>query len=395
MKPLLSIVFPTRNRSQYLIDSVRLTLREIADCEVIIADNSDDDALGRELNNQFDDNRIIYSHSPEILSVVDNFERAVDLAEGKFLIFLGDDDSIGPGLVDIASWADSNGIDAVISYREQFLCSYYWPGIKSKYFGDQYAGNVFVSEFTGAAYPLDAIASLKKVAANPSGGLGAMPRAYHGLVSRVLVEKIRNKYGSLFGGVSPDIYSATLIADMATKSFVVDFPFVIPGASPSSTAGQGALRSDRGDLKTVEHITRFGTDFNWDMRLPAFYSPHTVWPYSLLKAIERVKRDDVIFSFANVYAQCLAKDRKYTKKIIAAIDATFAGMNKVLVYLTILGHVAKIFATLAVKIARRLANPRAGGSATKYSGCSTISKAYEKVTEHVRENKIQLVLDKV
>ena len=147
MKPLISIVFPTRNRSQYLIDSVRLTLSEIADCEVIIADNSDNDSLGRELEANFQDERIKYTYSSEVLSVADNFERTLDFAEGRFLLFLGDDDSIGPGLVDVASWADSNRIDAVISYRQQFLCSYYWPGVKSKYFGDQYAGNVFVSNF--------------------------------------------------------------------------------------------------------------------------------------------------------------------------------------------------------------------------------------------------------
>jgi len=395
MKPLISIVFPTRNRSQYLIDSVRLALSEIADCEIIIADNSDNDSLGRELETNFQDARIKYTYSSEVLSVVDNFERTLDFAEGRFLLFLGDDDSIGPGLVDVASWADSNGIDAVISYRQQFLCSYYWPGVKSKYFGDQYAGNVFVSKFSGKAFPLDAISSLKDVAANPSGGLGALPRAYHGLVSRELVEKIRQKYGSLFGGVSPDIYSAALIADMASKPFIVDFPFVIPGASPTSTAGQGALRSDRGDLKSVEHITRFGALFTWDSRLPEFYSPHTVWPYSLLKAIEVIQRSDVIFSFGNVYANCLTKDRKYAIRIVQAIDVTFFGFDKIWLYLSLSFHIIMIFLVMGSKVMKRLVNPRAGGSSVKYDRCDSISMAYIKVGKHIRDNRIMLHLNKV
>ena len=87
MKPLLSIVFPTRNRSQYLIDSVRLTLREIADCEVIIADNSDDDALGRELKNNFNDLVCTSNHKWRIL-VEDGYiwKKTKDIQKGDLLV---------------------------------------------------------------------------------------------------------------------------------------------------------------------------------------------------------------------------------------------------------------------------------------------------------------------
>lgn len=393
--PLLSIIFPTRNRSQYLIDSVRLTLREIEDCEIIIADNSDDCTLGEVLEATFHDPRIKYSYSSEILSVVDNFERTIDLATGQYLLYLGDDDSIGPGLLEITHWASENNIDAIISYRNQFLCSYYWPGVKSKYFGNQYAGNVFVSNFSGKASPLDAISSLKAVANNPSGGLGSLPRAYHGIVSLDLIKKIRSQFGTLFGGVSPDIYSATLISHLASKPYLVDYPFVIPGASPSSTAGQGALRSDRGDLCSVEHIKRFGHSFEWDTRIPAFYSPHTVWPYSLLKAIERINNKKIKFSFIDVYAQCLIKDRKYYGKVRAAIANNYFGNQRTYIYIAVTSRVLWCLMKIAINLSRRMANPRAGGSAKKYSNNECISSAYDAVVDHIKNKNILLKLGKV
>jgi glycosyltransferase involved in cell wall biosynthesis len=48
--PLLSIVIPTRNRSIYLADSIKVILDNVNDVEVIVYDNSDTDSLRFTLN---------------------------------------------------------------------------------------------------------------------------------------------------------------------------------------------------------------------------------------------------------------------------------------------------------------------------------------------------------
>lgn len=62
-------------------------------------------------------------------------------------------------------------------------------------------------------------------------------RAHAAMVSATLVEKIQHKYGGLFGAVSTDIYSATLISIGIDNRVVLDYPVVVPEFSGVSTTG--------------------------------------------------------------------------------------------------------------------------------------------------------------
>ena len=136
--PLLSVVIPTRNRQQYLLDSVSLALASLQDAEVIVCDNSDDDRLRVQLADMLATGRVQYQFLEEPLSVVGNFEKALAMGCGDYVVFIGDDDAVGPGLEEIARWAQAEGVDAVVSYGSSFLAYYFWPGVKSKYFGNAY-----------------------------------------------------------------------------------------------------------------------------------------------------------------------------------------------------------------------------------------------------------------
>src|SRR3546814_5068960 len=54
-----------------------------------------------------------------------------------------------------------------------------------------------------------------------------MPRAYCGLISLTLIKRILADHDALFGGVSPDIYSAALISAHSVNALDIDFPAVI------------------------------------------------------------------------------------------------------------------------------------------------------------------------
>jgi glycosyltransferase involved in cell wall biosynthesis len=389
---LLSIIIPTRDRFEYLIDTVQLILAKVLDAEVVVCDNSSTDRLKTDLASVIADGRVRYSYSTEKLSVVDNFERALDMSSGEYVIFIGDDDAIGPKIYEITMWAKKNRVEALVSYRNSFIANYFWPGVKSKYFGNGYASRLFVSKFSGRVIGVDALHELQQVASQLGGGLGSLPRAYHGLISRQLIERVKNKHGQLFGGVSPDIFSATLIASECNNACIVDFPFVVPGASNVSTAGQGAERSDKGDLHSTDHIARFGSNLIWDPRIPEFYSPQTVWAYSLIMALKKLPGNDIKPSFGRLYARCFLYYRPHHAELFRAMrfQAKNVGLLSVVFSFSagIIGELLQQFA----RVSRRILHPRAGGASTRYSDLHTVSQAYQKLSEHIEQNNLQLDL---
>ncbi len=325
-RPLLSIVLPSCNRQMYL-RRVLATLLEETQAEVVVCDNSDQALEPAELDALSATKRVVYRFIPERLSVVDNFERGLAMATGEYILFLGDDDCVGPGIEALVRWAKSHRIEALISYENRFIANYFWPGVKSKYFDDGYAGKLFLNRFTSRARWLDARRETFRASRNPGAGLGAMPRAYHGIVSRSLVQRILVRHGRLFGGVSPDIYSATLISQEVRTAIAVDYPFVIPGGSAPSTAGEGAARSDVGQLDAREHIKRFGPDLVWDARIPSFYSPTTVWAYSQQMGLKALGSEGYDINYPRLYLKCLLTYPKHRASTWAAMQHWLNGRS--------------------------------------------------------------------
>ena len=390
--PKISVVIPTRNRSQFLLDSVNVAMAHCVNTEVVVCDNSDTDGLRSQLASLIAGGRVIYEHSAELRSVVQNFEHALSLATGDWLIFIGDDDAVGPGLHDIAAWATGNEVEAVVSYGGTFTAAYYWPGVRSKFYGDAYASHLFIWPFSGRVTPIDGRVELRRVSARLGGNLGALPRAYHGLVSRTLLDRIRQRHGHVFGGVSPDIFSAALISAHSRRSVWVDYPFVIPGTSNASTAGQGAERSDRAKLRQTDHIARFGPGLAWDERIPEFYSPQTVWAYSLLKALEELPELAIQPAFGRLYARCLLFSRAYTSTTWRTLWRQATGWSlAALLASTLRGMLAEIW-ELALRLVKRLAAPRAMGNADRIAGLETISAAYTALVCHIDQTGRTLTL---
>lgn len=378
---LISIVIPTHNRQTYAAAAVHKIIKILPDAQVIVSDTSASDKLRAMLPSS----GVEYLRPDRPLDVVSHFEFALAHASGRYIMFLGDDDCIGPGLDQIARWADRCGVDAVVSYGNQFLANYFWPGVRSRFYGDGYASRLFVHRFTGTARKIDPIAALRRGLFNLGSGLDNMPRIYHGLVSKELIDRIKDRYGTLFGGVTPDIYSAALICANARNSWQVDFPFCLPGGSPSSTAGTGAAGSDMTSLAEHPHTAAFA-GLRWDRSIPEFYSPHTVWAYSLKKAIDRIGRQDLQPNLARIYAVSLLRNRHQRAKVFASRDATSTAWPAIAKEMTRhLGSQVRRYAT-------RLASPKAGGQARRFDDLTDISAAYDRLERHIADQGIALQL---
>lgn len=388
--PLVTIVIPTHNRQEYAAAAARKIVEVMPDAQLVISDTSADDTLGRLLPSARAGGTVEYLRPGRAMDVVSHFEFALQHARGRYIMFLGDDDCIGPGLMQVAEWAERNQVDAVMSYGAKFIANYFWPGIRSQYYGTGYASRMFVSPFSGNASKLDPALSLREVLRDPGRGLGSMPRIYHGLVSRELIDKVRARFGTLFGGVSPDIYSATLLGELAQNAWWVDYPFCLPGGSPVSTAGSLAAGSDPKSLAQHSHTAAF-PDLRWDPLIPAFYSPYIVWSYSLKKAVDRLDNRDLQINLARIYALSLLKDRDQATAVHEAVKAARAAGLRAS-NAAVGWEMVREMLFQARRYGKRVLSPRAGGNALRFEDLPDIGAAYDKLEQHIRERGIELRL---
>ncbi|WP_405198011.1 glycosyltransferase [Brachymonas sp. G13] len=288
--------------------TIRSVLAISDDIEVIVSDTSEVDDIATAMHNEPGWERVIYVRPPSSFTVVDNFNEGVKYASGDYVVFLGDDDLLSSEIIPLINWAKINRVDSI---RLEFPIQYYWPDFVHKRQGDYYSGKLFISKFTGKVEKRSSIDALKGAMENFGGGVGFMPRAYAGIISRALVNIILQKYGLLFGGVSPDIYSSALISVESGDYYNVDYPVVIPGSSGVSTAGLSANGRHVGGLRDNAHIGPF-KDLVWDDLIPEFYSVPTVWAYSLLCAIKKIDFKSNP-SFERLYVRCLAYHGYYRR----------------------------------------------------------------------------------
>jgi glycosyltransferase involved in cell wall biosynthesis len=101
--PLLSIAMPTRNRAQLFERALTSLLEGTASVagsvEVTVSDGSDDDATGQVVERLLAEwpGGYRYVHNRPMLALVDNMNRAAELASGEWVMQLDDDDYLLPG----------------------------------------------------------------------------------------------------------------------------------------------------------------------------------------------------------------------------------------------------------------------------------------------------------
>jgi hypothetical protein len=125
-------------------------------------------------------------------------------------------------------------------------------------------------------------------------------------------------YGPLFGGVSPDIYSAVMLCATKPLYFEYDFPVVVPGISGSSTSGLSSDGRHVGRLFASAHLIPF-RGIKWDRRVPKFYSVQSVWAYSMICAL--IKTNSKIRPyFWSLYLETAVFNRKYLRSVLFSVN---------------------------------------------------------------------------
>lgn len=301
---ILSIIIPTRNRQKYCKAAIEQILSlDLRACEICIQDNSDDNTLGDYLQSKkYPD--VIYNYHEGQLSFVDNFSEAISLASGKYLCMIGDDDGILSNIVNVVEWADKNNVDCVI------------PTVSSTFF---WSNNDALAKNSSILYTDKIHKSIREV--NVGNGLIKLlrnggqnylnldiPRIYNGIVRREKLEEIKKTSGTLFDGLSPDIYIATALAFVCKRVYRIGFPFTLPGVCPRSGSADSATGKHTGDYKSAPHF-KGHKEYEWDKKVPQIYSVETIWADSMLHAINRFGAIEYYdkFNICRLDGYCLLK----------------------------------------------------------------------------------------
>lgn len=135
MKPVVSVITPTFNHEEYIEDCIRSVLRQtFPDWEMIIIDDGSTDNTPS-LIQRFDDPRVIYLYESHrgIEGLGENYNYALGLSKGEFIIILEGDDYIPPNRIQIqiSAFRDqrvilSHGRYAYIFDKRMFLSSMLW-----------------------------------------------------------------------------------------------------------------------------------------------------------------------------------------------------------------------------------------------------------------------------
>ena len=335
--PLISVAIATKNRQKYCIEAIKSILAyDNPDIEIAVADNSATDEVKKfveDLNSPF---IRYFFDSEDNVSSIENFNRAMSLTTGHYVMLIGDDDSILPKAVEIAKWAKENNVDSICS-QENLI--YYWPQVL-----DQYPNGVMISPpSTGKIRKID---FEKQLSALLENGLQLyllyqLPKTYHGLVKRSLMEEIKNRVGHYYGGLSPDLYSSIAVSCVVKNHFVIDEPLSIAGVCATSTTADNFKGLHSGSLDGIPHL-RNRPHYIFSDKIPLYYSVNTIWAESGLKALEELNEQDLLQKF-NIYrliVQAWIHNRKFIASIMKEkhkdlLDRHSSGKFKNIFYLTL------------------------------------------------------------
>jgi len=225
MAPLVSVVVPTKNRYKYLMKLIDLVESfNNSEIELLIQDNSDNNEeivrflQGRTLKS------VRYCYCTDKMSMSQNAELAIKNSIGEYICFIGDDDAVCRNIVDCAHWMKENNVDAVRSLYVQYV----W----NEQEGCNNTGTMLYDKNYGVHYRLlDPLVELKNVLRQGVPDFRLLPKVYHGIVSRRVLNEVYSIGGILFPGPTPDMSSAVALCFHIKKYAYIDYPVILPGMS--------------------------------------------------------------------------------------------------------------------------------------------------------------------
>ena len=254
----ISVVIPTRNRqwlARRAINSVLAAGHD--DLEIIVLDNSDECSPGSPFLTQdefLSDPRISVVSSDRALSMIDNWERALPLANGRYITYASDKDIFLPNsLSSFASAVDGESFPDLVAYRKAWY--------------NEEANRLTTYHVDGKITEHSSREFLQPWYACP-GHMHSMPSLYGGFASADLVRRSRRcSYPTFFIGNSPDIGSAVVLCGHSRTYRQFHFHVAVAHAGSWST-GRDAASLGMHSSGSKRVVNEYGRQFDEEMGLP-------------------------------------------------------------------------------------------------------------------------------
>jgi glycosyltransferase involved in cell wall biosynthesis len=318
-KKLLSIIIPTKNRYECLIPVVSALVKHIKseDIELVIQDNSDYNQEGLLFFETLQDKRVKYFYHQESLSIQENTIFAIDNARGKYLIFIGDDDLVSPYIFDIVTFIDKKNIECLV-----FNAAYYWWNTvdfeKENHFHRKNALWLPINQSLEFV-ERNTQDELEIMLQSGAGIFLRLPKFYHGIVRRDILDQIKVKTGTFLPGSSPDIAFSTALSLVLDKYYYVNFPLSVFGASKNSGGGMTARKQHYGKIEDQKFLPKNIVE-NWNPLIPRIWSEKTIYAQTVTEVL-KVFNSDKKFNYISFYGTMLAYEPYLVKVLIPALKS--------------------------------------------------------------------------
>lgn len=395
LSPILSVIMPTHNRADYAISAIESVLSfSDTDIELIVTDTSENEQLKNAVS-YISDNRLKYKYINEALSMTENYNLAMSFASGAYVCLIGDDDTITQDAIFTCRWAKDNCVEIV---SPLVVANYAWPDFKSRFFGNSHAGRLYIKKKFGDYKWCNSKENL--IIALEKGALGTegLPKIYHSIVSKKMMDTIKEVSGNYFHGVSPDVSGAVSLAIVSDEYLEVNYPLTLPGAAGKSNSGRSALNTHKGSLKEDSHTKRF-KNLNWPTFLPQFTCVETVWAqaaYSTLNAFNF--KETHKYNFIKLYALCYVRHFESRQHISAAFSE-FRKINNYSYFKSVsllTFEIVKDISSLIMRYSKRLLTPTASGGRDYVSKLNDIYTAKEELERIInKDNRYNVSIYKI
>lgn len=302
IRPLLSIVVPTKNRYKYLkslivlIDSFNFSCDDL---EIVVQDNTEenDEILSFLASKGF--TYVSYFHKKNSISVSENSNLSIINSKGEYICFIGDDDGVTKHIVEAVKWMKRNAVEVLVNTD----AAYYWPEYINSISGSLSSSIVF-HPYKKQVNKVDTKIVLNDLMERGFVDRGKLPLLYHGIVKRETLDKIYSIGNSYFPGPSPDIANGIALSLLVDNYILLDFPIVISGASKFHGGGIRSMKNNAADIDKLSFLP-VNTKKEWEKNIPLVWTGETIWAESAIKALRYMGREDLIskVNFENLYAQ--------------------------------------------------------------------------------------------
>jgi len=282
--PLLSVIIPTKDRYATLIPVVEAILSRVSDhrLEVVVQDNSGDNNEAGPLLQMARDSRLKYHHEAKPMSLNDNTSAAINHSTGEFVLFIGDDDIVSPEVMKDVRRLEESGLNCLI-----YATAKYWWGSVRFHKEDHYMRPFACCIPIAADAKCEVLRSegnRRKVLNDGAASYYRLPRCYHGIVRRQVLEAIKERTGDYVPGASPDLALALAISYVEEKYLYINHPVTIFGSSSASGGGLTVSRNHHGRIEEQKHLPQKTID-GWSIDLPRYWSEFIVYPQTALEVL--------------------------------------------------------------------------------------------------------------